>query len=85
MGRLSRKGKRDLQPILMVHDDLTFIWHKRDFDANADECIYEMVQKKFDWINVPLGVEISVGRDWHTMEKVGEYVWTKDGYKEVPK
>jgi DNA polymerase-1 len=63
----------------MIHDDLAFIWERKELEKNVEIVVKEMVKKRFDWINVPLGVEVSFGTDWYTMKKFGEYENTEDG------
>lgn len=79
MCRLSEQGDPQLQACLMVHDDLTFIWHKNDVDRYAEVVISYMLDVPFEWAKiVPLGVEMSVGRDWDQQEGVGE--WFSDSW-----
>lgn len=86
MDRLSQTGDERLQANLMVHDDLTFVWERSDLDKLVPIVVKEMLVKEFDWINVPLGVEVSFGDDWFKQTKYGEYESTADGgIKEVKK
>lgn len=80
MTRLSRLDNDKLQASMEIHDDLTFIWEERDIDTLAPVVIEEMLRIEFDWINVPLVVEMAVGDDWYSMKKVGVYAsdtWNK--------
>ena len=61
------------QPNIEVHDDLTFIWPKHEIEKNSEVVISAMLNVPFDWINVPLGVEMSVGDDWASVKEVGSY------------
>jgi uracil-DNA glycosylase family 4 len=63
----------------MIHDDLAFIWSRKEVEKNTEIAVKEMVKKRFDWINVPLGVEVSLGEDWFTMKGIGDYENTPDG------
>lgn len=86
MTRLSQTGDELLQANMMIHDDLTFIWPKKDFDALLEEVVPVMVKKNFDWINVPLEIEISYGKNWADMKDLCLFESTaKGGYKEVQK
>lgn len=84
MNRLSEKQDFRFQANLEVHDDLTFLWHKDHIDRNLEVVIPEMLRINFDWINVPLEIEVSVGDDWYALSKVGVFESVgKDGYREV--
>lgn len=62
------------QPAMMIHDDLTFLWHTRDIEKRAEIVIEEMTRVRFDWVNpLPLEVEMSVGNDWASTEEVGAF------------
>lgn len=63
----------DLQPVLNVHDDLTFMPLEDQIDELLPIIAREMCMHRFDWINVPLVVEASVGLDWHKLEEVKVY------------
>lgn len=72
--RLTNLGEDDFIPTFEIHDDLTFIWHKRDIDKNAETVVSAMLETSYDWAKiVPLGVEMSVGTNWANLEHVGEY------------
>jgi DNA polymerase-1 len=79
MARLSEKDDPRLQPNIEVHDDLTFILPKHEVDKCVEIIVKEMLTISFPWINVPLGVEVSVGKDWYDMEKLGEFTSDKLG------
>lgn len=63
----------DLQPILNVHDDLTFDPEDRNLESTIARIAREMCMHRFDYINVPLVVEISIGRRWSELEELGVY------------
>lgn len=72
--RLSEKGIPELQPELMIHDDLTFLRvPDRDIDTIAEQIISEMLAVPFDFINVPITVEMEMGKNWMELERVGTY------------
>jgi len=62
-----------LQPELNVHDDLTFILPEQGHMGRIDRIALEMCRHRFDYINVPLVVEASVGPRWHQLEEVKVY------------
>lgn len=73
MSNLSELEDPMLQPIMEIHDDLTFILPKKELDRYAEIIITEMLRIDFEWINVPLEVEMKVGEDWANLEEVGKY------------
>ena len=73
MAKLSELEEDRFQPNLEIHDDLTFIWPKHEVERNAETVITKMLEIDFDWINVPLGVEMSVGDDWSNVKKAEEH------------
>lgn len=86
MSALSELDFRKYQAMMEIHDDLTFLFPKKELDARADVVIREMVKPRFDWINVPLVVEMSVGDNWCDLKHVGDFenVGTT-GYREINK
>lgn len=79
MYRLTKYDDTRLIPNLMVHDDLTFIWDEKDIDKLAPKVIKEMIRIEYDWLNVPLQVEMKVGDDWANQKDAGEFA--SDTYK----
>ena len=74
----STEGKWYLHPHLNIHDDLSsFVPIKRSDEA-IERIIVEMLTPSFDFINVPLSVEVSVGPDWANLEPVGKFWSHKD-------
>lgn len=84
MCRLSHKavqtGNWYLHPVLNIHDDLSFFIPEREplFSEAIEIIIHEMLTFDFKWINVPLGVEVSVGRNWADLKEIGKYYSNKD-------
>lgn len=70
MVRLSRL---DHDPNLEVHDDLTFIWKKRDVERLSEIVLREMLTISFPWVNTPLAVERSIGPNWADKSPAGEF------------
>lgn len=70
--RLTQLGP-EVTPNLEIHDDFTFIWDERAIDRNAEIVLGEMLRITLPWVNVPLGVEMSVGEDWAIKKKAGEF------------
>lgn len=63
----------DYQPNLNVHDDLSTIIHDRNLEAKIPVIAREMCRHRFDFINVPLVVEVSVGERWDRVEEIAKF------------
>jgi uracil-DNA glycosylase family 4 len=86
MARLSEYEEPRFQANMEIHDDLTFIWPKRDIERNAEVVIKEMLRIEHKWINVPICVEMSVGEDWYDKRSWGDFSsddWS--GHVKAPK
>jgi len=74
MNVLSERGLAEddvsLIPIINVHDDLTFRINDADLESRIAIISKEMCLPRFDYINVPLVVEVSVGHRWHELEEI---------------
>lgn len=72
-------GQWHLHPRLNIHDDLTFLIP--DDEAVIDESIEILVRMmldlSFDFVNVPMSVEASLGTDWENQVEIGKF-WTLD-------
>lgn len=70
-----------LIPVLNVHDDLTYHLpeEKAAFDHAVKAITEEMCRIRFDWINVPLLIEMSVGPNWYQQEEVAKF-WSHEIY-----
>lgn len=80
MERLAKRGPRHLRAVMMIHDDLTFIWPTKRVDELADVAIDFMVNVPFKWAHiVPIEVEMSIGDNWYEMKEVGKYESRKSG------
>jgi DNA polymerase I-like protein with 3'-5' exonuclease and polymerase domains len=55
------------------HDDLTFLLRDETLEPKLDRIVLEMCRPRFDYINVPLVVEASIGTRWHQVKEVGVY------------
>lgn len=61
-------------PTFEIHDDLTFVWPKKQVDRNAETVISVMLSSSYEWVHVvPMSVEMSIGTNWANVENVGEY------------
>lgn len=76
----------DFIPNWMIHDDLTFVWKKKDLERNLEQVVPLMVKREFEWINVPIEIEVSASRKWAELEDLYMFSNNKDGgYREVKK
>lgn len=74
MSRLSETGDPELQPEVNIHDDLTFLRvPEKRVDVVAEKIIGHMLAVPFPWINVPISVEMSYGKNWAGLEEIGTY------------
>lgn len=74
MTRLSEMEMVRYQASMEVHDDLTFIWAKKDIERNSEIVAKEMTRIAFPWMGVvPIVVELSVGDDWSNMKEVAKF------------
>lgn len=75
MGRLSETGDPVLQPEINIHDDLTFLRvPEKQAEEVAEKIITEMLRfPDFPWINVPMTVEMSMGKNWLELEEFGTF------------
>lgn len=63
-------GDDELVPNLNVHDDLSYLPSIETLDEKLEIIARTMCKPRFDFINVPLLVEASVGTDWANLEEV---------------
>jgi uracil-DNA glycosylase family 4 len=83
LARLSERHIWDLQPILEVHDDITFCFSKKKLDYYLPTILQDMLLVEYDWIITPVAVEVSIGPNWHELEEIGKFESTSDGgYRE---
>lgn len=64
-----------LQPVMNIHDDLTFCIPDDDkiIEDSINIISKEMLNPGYDFINVPLSVSCSVGPNWLDMDEVGKF------------
>lgn len=66
-----------LQPIMNIHDDLSFYLPVDGMDDLIEFIAREMILTPFDFITVPLSVEVSMGDNWADKEEIATFT-TKD-------
>lgn len=65
---------------MQIHDDLTFnLVDDNTLERSIAEIAKTMCLVPFNWITVPIVVEVKTGYDWHNMEDYGEF--TSEDYK----
>lgn len=62
-----------LQPRLNIHDDLSFCLRESTFDDDLALIIYKMLDCRFEFINVPLLVEVVAGPNWYEQKDIGKF------------
>jgi DNA polymerase I-like protein with 3'-5' exonuclease and polymerase domains len=69
-----------LHPVLNVHDDLTFFVPDKDslLEDALNVITREMLVFSYKWINVPLSVDVSIGKNWADLESIGKFWSHKD-------
>ena len=58
---------------LNVHDDLTFLIPDETLDQDIQTIARYMCDSQFEFINVPIVVEVSVGKRWDKIEEIAKY------------
>lgn len=83
--RISLLGYEQVKPQftfrLNVHDDLSYYLPDKTLDTDLEFIAKEMVRPTFDFINVPLTAEVSVGKNWYEMEKIHTFDSRDFGFK----
>lgn len=84
MSRLSyiaaSTGKWYLHPVLNIHDDISFFVPDDEdvLESSINTIMHEMLTFTYPWVNVPLSVEISIGKTWADLEPIGKFWSHKD-------
>lgn len=66
-------NKPQYQAVINIHDDLTFYIPEDSLEEDIDFIAKQMTKVEFDWITVPLGIEVSVGKNWGQLEEVAKF------------
>lgn len=75
-----RKSLDMYQIRLNVHDDLTFYFPDNRLEEAIDYAAREMCCVPFDYINVPIIVEVTGGLNWYEQEEIAVYKSTDYGF-----
>lgn len=78
-----RRQRWQLAARMNIHDDLTFYLPEETIEEDLDIIIPIMAQPRFDFINVPISVEISVGNGWGSQKELATVESTEYGYPQV--
>lgn len=74
MNRLSilayELGKPQYQAVLNIHDDLTFLVPDETLDNDIEFIAKEMCILPFDFVNVPITIEVKLGKNWGEMKEL---------------
>lgn len=77
MNRLSESAEREakpwLQAVLNVHDDLTFCIPEGSLEEAIEAIVLAMTTYTYAWVTLPVGVEVSVGKDWGSLVAIGNF------------
>jgi uracil-DNA glycosylase family 4 len=75
--RLSESG---MQSVMNIHDDLSFLLDAYDGEPGYDTEVLQIARTMcgldYDFINVPLVVEVTSGPSWYEQNDIGKYVST---------
>lgn len=63
-------GNWNYQPICMIHDELIFNPPTKRLDAYLENIVTMMLDVPFKFVNVPITLEVSIGRNLLNMEEV---------------
>lgn len=66
-------GEPELRPVLNIHDDLSFIISEKNLEEYVAFIIGVMLKPRYDYINVPINLEATVGPNWFEQEPFGEF------------
>jgi len=65
---------RSKQPMMQIHDDLTFhMKDDRSFEDRIMDVVRIMCDVPFEWVCVPIVVEVTTGDNWFDMKTFGEF------------
>ena len=77
MNRLSELEDETLQAVFQIHDDLGFYIPDRELEDKTELIAREMCSVPFDFVTVPITVEVSIGRNWYNQKEIGVFKSTE--------
>lgn len=75
-----REEKPQYQPVINMHDDLTFYLPEASVEDDIERIAREMCVFDFAFLTVPLSIEVSVGPNWADQQVVGTFYSTDFGW-----
>ena len=66
-------GDLRFQPIINVHDDNTCEYPDETMEDDVERLVGVMINRTYDFLNVPLQVEVAIGRRWDEMKEIGKF------------
>lgn len=84
--RLCATRDQRLVPNWMIHDDLSWVWKKKDVDKLIERVVPIILLQVNEWEKVvPMEVEVLVGKNWCDLKEIAKFETTKKGdWREVP-
>lgn len=80
-----RSKRWHLVPRMNIHDDLTFYLPEDSLTQDLETIIPIMCQPQFDFVDVPITIEVKIGKMWGEMEEVFSIESTEFGYPQKRK
>lgn len=74
MCRLDRLG---IQTVMIIHDDVTSYVHDNDLEEVVPIIAEEMCKVPYPFINVPIAVEMTFGKNWFDQQEIGTFKSTE--------
>lgn len=71
--RAYEEGDDELQQVLQVHDDDTFLISDATIEQKMPIIAHELCMHRFDFINVPLLIEMKAGERWSELKELANY------------
>lgn len=74
------EGQHQYQPIINMHDDLTFNFPEESVEDDIERVARDMCVIDLPFLIVPLSIEVSIGPNWADQEEVGTFYSTDFGW-----
>jgi uracil-DNA glycosylase family 4 len=71
-------GEWYLHPVLNIHDDISVMVPEDKLESALEVITKQMLTFDFPWINVPLSIEVSIGKDWANLKSIGKFWSNRD-------
>ncbi len=75
-----KTGEWHLHPVLNIHDDISLLIPDDDqiLEESIEKIYRIMLSPTYEWVTVPLSVEVSIGKNWYEMQELGKFFSNKD-------